>query len=269
MTEHTQSIILFLVDGMRPDALAQADTPVIDRLIATGASTLSAQTVMPSISLPCIASLFLGTPPARHGITTNAWAPTNPNNGLIEVLATHGRSAASFYNWEPLRDLSPPGALQAAFFVKNDQVPEGRGDTALAALAARYLSAEPVDFAFLYLGHTDSAGHAHGWMSAPYLAAIENADRAIGAVLDHLGDGWGVVVTADHGGHDRHHGTEQAVDMTIPMVIHGHPRLGTGAQLPTPATILDIAPTIAAWMGLTPAPAWLGKDLASGRAGDA
>ncbi len=262
MTNHTQHIILFLIDGMRPDALEQADTPIIDRLMTTGASTLSAETVMPSISLPCIASLFLGTPPDQHGITTNQWTATHPNEGLFEVLAAAGRSAASFYNWEPLRDLSRPGALHAAFFLKNDQVPEGRGDTALADLAARYLATEPVDFAFIYLGHTDSAGHKHGWMSAPYLAAIENADRAIGAVLDQLGDGWGAIVTADHGGHDTHHGTERAADMTIPLVLYGHPTLAAGARLPSPVNIVDIAPTAAQWMGLTPAPAWTGQDLA-------
>lgn len=34
-------------------------------LVRSGASTLNARTVMPSITLPCIASLFLGTTPAH------------------------------------------------------------------------------------------------------------------------------------------------------------------------------------------------------------
>ena len=32
------------------------------------------------------------------------------------------------------------------------------------------------DFAFVYLGGTDLVGHAHGWMSEPYLQAIGDAD---------------------------------------------------------------------------------------------
>jgi predicted AlkP superfamily pyrophosphatase or phosphodiesterase len=46
-------IILFVIDGMRPDGLQQAETPNIDWLIAAGACTWQAQTVTPSISLPC------------------------------------------------------------------------------------------------------------------------------------------------------------------------------------------------------------------------
>jgi len=112
-------VVLFLVDGMRPDGLQRADTPTMDHLIATGAHTMSARTVMPSITLPCHASLFLGVMPARHGITTNTWAPpARPVPGIFEVLHDEGYTAACFYNWEQLRDLGRPGTLDASFYVR-------------------------------------------------------------------------------------------------------------------------------------------------------
>ena len=75
MTNSNPSVTLILVDGMRPDGLAQAPTPTLDRLIANGAASMSARTIMPSITLPCISSLFLGVSPERHGITSNVYTP--------------------------------------------------------------------------------------------------------------------------------------------------------------------------------------------------
>ena len=45
--------ILIVIDGCRPDGIQQADTPAIDSLIARGAYTFNAQSVVPSSTLPC------------------------------------------------------------------------------------------------------------------------------------------------------------------------------------------------------------------------
>lgn len=281
MEPREQSLILFLIDGLRPDALHEAHTPAIDTLIAYGASTLTARTVTPSITLPCIASLFLGTPPSHHGITSNSWTHLNPGTSLFEIASKARRRTASFYNWEQLRDLARPGFLTASGFLANDTEPEGRGDTALTELAIGYLQRacshqEPLQLTFIYLGHTDAAGHAHGWMSRSYLRAIENADACIGKVLGAMeGDResingalidrrprcCGVIVTSDHGGHNTKHGSECDEDMTIPLILYGHPDFAPGQEIPGPVNITDIAPTVAAWMGLTPADTWTGRSL--------
>jgi predicted AlkP superfamily pyrophosphatase or phosphodiesterase len=280
MDEQAQNLILFLIDGLRPDALAQARTPVMDELMAYGASTMTARTVMPSITLPCIASLFLGTAPDVHGITTNTWTNLEPGPSLFEVVTKSQGRAASFYNWEQLRDLSRPGYLQASLFLAGDIAPDGVGDTAIAEMATSYLvnaraQDAPIHFSFIYLGYTDSAGHSDGWMSDPYLRAIENADTCIGTLLTTLqgerarmsgapaynGQTPGVIIVADHGGHDNKHGSDQDVDMTIPLILYGHPDFSPGQEIPGPVTITDLAPTLAAWMGLTPPPSWTGRVL--------
>src|SRR6476620_6981836 len=111
------SVILFSIDGMRPDGLQQAETPNIDQLISNGAHTLAATTVTPPITLPSHTSMFRGVPPERHGITANQWAPmARPLPSIFEVVHAAGRKTASFYNWEEVRDLSGPGALDYAFF---------------------------------------------------------------------------------------------------------------------------------------------------------
>lgn len=255
--------VLFVVDGMRPDGMRQADTPVMDRLVDSGVHTLSAQTVLPSITLPCHMSLFLSALPAQHGITTNTWQPTARNMpGLMEVLHGNGRRAASFYNWEELRDVSRPGSLEAGFYPcgPNDEA----GDGTVAALAARWLHLHEVEFAFVYLGYVDVVGHAFGWMSDEYLRAISGADEYIGEVLDVLAPDTLVVVTSDHGGHGHAHGTDRDEDMTIPLVISG-PGASSGDELTGEVTILDIAPTVTSFLGLDSPDEWAGRPILPAR----
>jgi len=260
--EWVKSVVLFVVDGLRPDGLEKADTPCIDSLVNNGAYTFKARTVMPSITLPCLASMFLGTEPKHHGITTNTWnAAAQSIPSIIDVIHLEGMTASSFYNWEPLRDLSKPGSLSASFFLDNCKEPQG--DLEIARLAADYLSQKPVSFAFIYLGHTDAAGHKYGWMTDGYFEAVENADAAISEVLksiDKAGTAENTVfiVTSDHGGHGRIHGTEILEDLIVPWIISGS-KIPSGLELDVPINIIDTAPTIAAILGIDPPKQWTGR----------
>ena len=119
-------VILFVLDGLRPDGLQQASTPHVDRLISQGACTYTARTVMPSSTLPCHTSMFRGVPPQRHGILTNTWVPqVRPIPSLVDVLHQAGKRTAFFYNWEQLRDLADPGSLDRSYYMNNCHEPNG------------------------------------------------------------------------------------------------------------------------------------------------
>jgi len=253
------TVLLFIVDGMRPDAISPESTPNLHRLAREGAHTLQARTVMPSATLPCHMSLFHSLPPERHGITTNTYTPpVRPVPGLFEVVRQAGMRGAMFYNWEPLRDLARPGSLSMGYYRGMEE--PGGDDPSLARAAARYLADGAYDFAFAYLGDTDEEGHRSGWMSAPYLERVAVADACIGQVLRALPPESPVLVAADHGGHDRGHGTDRPEDMTIPLIARG-PGMKPGSALASPASILDLAPTLLDWLGI-PAPAvWEGRPL--------
>lgn len=68
-----------------------------------------------------------------------------------------------------------------------------------------------------------------------------------------------VIVTADHGGHDRIHGTDLLEDMTIPLIIMGK-GFEAGKELEN-ANIMDIAPTIAKLLNVEADEEWEGESL--------
>ena len=78
-------VLLISVDGMRPDALPKVKNA--QNIISRSAYNMNAQTVMPSVTLPCHISMFHSVDPSRHGTTTNTYMPqVRPIDGLCEVL---------------------------------------------------------------------------------------------------------------------------------------------------------------------------------------
>ena len=250
-----QKVLLILVDGMRPDAVTQRKEKFVQDFLAESCTYLEAQTVMPSVTLPCHMSLFHSVTPERHGILTNIYTPqVRPVKGLCEVLSSAGKRCAAFYNWEPLRDLTRPGSLVHSVFY--DESAEEGTDQKVTAAAQKYLKEEKPDFAFLYLGETDEKGHKYGWMKEEYLTAVAGAWECIREITEALNGEYAVIVTADHGGHDRAHGLEIPEDMTIPLVLHNVPCAKKDS-----ASILDIAPTVAQLLEVDPDRDWEGNSL--------
>ena len=103
------------------------------------------------------------------------------------------------------------------------------------------------------------AGHNYGWMSEQYMAAMENSFNNITKLLNALPDDYTVIVTADHGGHDRTHGTELEEDMVIPIIAIS--KNGAADFDFKDASIKDIAPTVTALLGVSPDEEWEGKSL--------
>ena len=250
-----KKVLLILVDGMRPDAAQESGHPYPDTMAARGCCYPAAQTVMPSVTLPCHMSLFHSVPAERHGILTNTYVPmVRPLDGLFEVLKNAGKTCAAFYNWEPLRDLGRPGCMAHSLCLSMDY--QAETDRALTRAAKTCLLEERPDFAFLYLGETDEAGHRHGWMTPAYMDRVSNAWDCIQDIAEAVRDTYAIVVTADHGGHERSHGADIPEDMTIPLFL-----CGVDAEQKAAANIMDIAPTIAAFLGVAPGKDWEGKSL--------
>jgi len=237
--------ILVSIDGLRADAVTAETTPNLVRIGQVG-THVTARTVMPCCTLPCHTSMFRGVHSTRHGITTNTWQPmVRPIPSLIDTLDRLGHRCGAFFNWGELRDLYAPGSATHSVFVRDAHRPEG-DDRVYAAFKD---AADDLDFAFVYFGHTDEAGHAAGWMSEPYLAAATNADRWVGEIIETHRDAL-VVIMSDHGGHDQTHGTELKEDMEIPLIVNRK------VDLPESPMIYHIPSLFARELGFAPEREW-------------
>ena len=255
-----EKVILISIDGMRPDGFLNCGNPFAKKLMELSSHTLSGRTIFPSVTLPCHMSMFHSVPAERHGISTNIYTPmVRPLNGLFEQIAMLGGVNAMYYGWEPLRDVARPGSLKFAGYI--NAYTESSSDTSLTDMALDRIAKSHPDFVFLYMVETDEkGGHDHGWMTQEYLSTISVALDNVQRVVEACGEDYTIIVTADHGGHDRGHGSNLPEDMTIPQFFLG--KRFTPGKVLEDISILDIAPTIADIMSVPKAPEWEGRSLA-------
>ena len=253
-------VILISIDGMRPDGFMTCGNPYVKELENICTYTYKGQSVTPSVTFPCHFSMTHSVTPQRHGILTNTYVPqVRPVSGIFEKIKNAGGASAMFYGWEPLRDIASPGALKFSTYI-NAYMKES-SDTALTDEALKIIAENKPDFAFLYMVETDEkGGHDNIWMSDEYLRRISIAIDNVKRVIEAFGNEYSVIIMADHGGHDRTHGTELPEDMTVPFFFCG-PSFEGGKAIEEDVSLLDIAPTIAKLMELKPEHEWEGHSV--------
>ena len=250
-----EKVIVILTDGMRPDALTSCGHPFVAKMKEMSTYTLDARTVMPSITLPCHMSLFHSVDPARHGTTNNVYMPqVRPIDGIVEVLKQNKKKCAFFITWDELRDVCRPGKLDACDYLSCYNYVDV--NEIITPRAIKYINEQQPDFLFLYLADTDNTGHKYGWLSPEYMKDAYDSMECIQQVYESIPKDYTIIYLADHGGHDRTHGTEMEEDMTIPLFFMG-PRFEKGKVLPE-GSIKDVAPTVAALLECEPAEEWEG-----------
>lgn len=251
-------VLLILVDGMRPDSLA--NIPLEQEFAAKSLHTMYAKTVMPCLTLPCHMSLFHSVPPERHGVYENEYPPQpHPEHGLCEVLYRAWKKSAMFYSWGELRDIAGPGMLSQSMYVRGNLAGYRQTMEELTEGAVKCMAEGRADFIFLYLGMADEAGHKAGWMSDEYRKALAYSWELIDRAVKAAGNEYAVIVTSDHGGHELDHWLDIPEDMTIPLFI-SHKDINPG-KLNGSVSIMDIAPTITTLMGIPADSSWEGRSL--------
>ncbi|MCC6299639.1 MAG: alkaline phosphatase family protein [Anaerolineales bacterium] len=251
-TPLARRVLILSIDGLRPDLISLAPMPNLQTLMQSGAYTLNAQTVYPSITLVSHASMLVGVCPSKHGVDWNDYIPEKgiaQGVDLFDLAHAAGLQTVMHVGKNKLQQITEPSSLDIFTYV-NDR------DT---VVAKRLVAEFPQDFRVLFVHFplVDGMGHAFGWLSSQQISVARRADEALGIILAEL-DARGlrgetlIIVTADHGGHDTTHGSSLPEDMTIPWIASGagiQPKL-----LTTQVHTMDTAATAAFALGL-PLPA--------------
>jgi arylsulfatase A-like enzyme len=248
-------VIVISIDGLRADAIERSGAEMLPRLMKEGAYSLEAKTILPSITLPSHTSMLTGATPEMHGVL---WNDERVDElGIIEtptmfaVARQAGYHTAAFFSKPKFQHLMAPGSLDYA------QAPEGDGRWYAGYTTEsveRYLDEQRPNLLFVHIGEPDYAGHTIGWGSMVYRWAVRRADGAVARIVDKADQTFGkgnytLIVTADHGGHGRTHGTDAVQDVTIPWIAWGK-GVVPGTVLPVGIRTFDTAATALGLLGL-------------------
>lgn len=239
-------VILISIDGLRPDAIDAADTPNLDSLIATGAYSPLATCDIPTATLPNHTTMLTGLTVTQHGVRFNVEVP-----GKIEFRTLHDECADAGLKTGFYASKSKFGFLaheeSTEVFELRGTVPE------LVDLLIERMVLDPLDFIFFHSREPDSTGHATGWMSPEYLAAVEMVDGQIGRILDALVEtglnDTRLIITADHGGQGPTHFLNVPEVRLIPWLAWG-PGIASGRTLCLPPTQQDTPATVLSLLGV-------------------
>lgn len=251
--------LILSIDGFVPDTIELTPMRNLQALMSTGAYSLVAQTTFPSSTLPAHASMLTGLCPDKHGVNWNSYIPSRGYaNGtdIFDLAHAAGLRTVMVVGKEKIRQVTEPESIDVFEYI-NDR------DT---VIAARVVELIPQDFGlmFVHFPTPDGMGFVYGWLSPEQYSVLFRADEALQTILDALETAGMrrdtlIIVTADHGGHDKTHGTRRLEDMTIPWVI-----AGPGVRhvvLSTNVNTTDTAATVAWALGLPIQPDWDGRPV--------
>jgi predicted AlkP superfamily pyrophosphatase or phosphodiesterase len=140
--------------------------------------------------------------------------------------------------------------------------PEIEKDKKPAQLEAKNASAwikeKKPKLLFVHFADPDTAGHKDGWGSPQQKEAFKVTDQALWQVWTAVKDAGiaestVILISADHGGHDKTHGLNIPDDMIIPWVAWGK-GVKANTTISSPVTTYDTAAT-ALWLLDVPLPA--------------
>ena len=172
--------VVLLVDGLQPDAIRPALAPSLAALSADYSHAPVALTVRPSATVPALLSLTTGVGPATHQLTEPGIAALRRLGQLRPIpkeLATRGLPTVVVAGAVKATEV-PIARVLSSFAGVTRFVATAGPARHVAAAALGRLRFVPDGLVFVYVNDCDRAGHAHGWMSRPYLEAVR--DRARG-----------------------------------------------------------------------------------------
>ncbi|HET6147032.1 MAG TPA: alkaline phosphatase family protein [Polyangia bacterium] len=232
-------VLLVVIDGLRAD-LARS-LPFLDELGRTGVR-VRLRADPPTYSAAQYVAMLTGVPPRDSGVRTNEGIRAAGIDDVARRVREAGGRAAVLSTevdwWARLF----PGSFDDARVIPAARI----------VVEAQRLAPPHADLLVVHLCDVDTAGHRFGAAAPQYLEAARAADRLTAA----LARGWGwpranVVVTADHGHRKRGgHGGDE-LDVSESFLVAAGPGVEPGAQAEG-ARSVDLAPTLAAWLGVAP-----------------
>jgi hypothetical protein len=269
-------IVLVAIDGLPADALDPAVhpglMPTLTSLAEGGAVAPRVRSVEPTLSVPANLSMLAGEGPPSHQLYSEELEFTpemNRLDPLFRIGLRQGRSTAAVLAGNGhLARFDDILECRLAFGFDRVTVVPG-GASAVVDSVLPLLAEDGSEMLFVHLSDPDVAGHASGWGSDVWKAAVTEADRHLARIAGALPPDALLAVVAAHGGGGAfgtfQHGSTAPADLEVPLVLFGA-GVEPGSLL-SDVDLLDLAPTLAWSLGWAPAEGWDGAILLDGFGG--
>ncbi len=230
--------VLFIgIDGVRYDALKQANTPNIDDLSKNGLFTYDSWHCGITSSGPSWSSMMTGVWEQKHKVTSNSYNNADYNN--FPYFPKRAKEcdpnlkAVEIITWDPMND--PTNSNNSAGYVFNSGFNQSidagtHSQGAVTAATKIQLQDADLDILFIHYDETDATGHGSGFdpNNAAYINAIQQVDKEIGEVVvalkarpTYAQEDWMILLTTDHGGVGTGHGGNTNTERHIWWIASG------------------------------------------------
>lgn len=244
-------VIVFVIDGMRKERFEQANTPFLDNLRKNGTDYSLMETVYPARTVVCFSSMFTGTYPFEHGITSNmVWKLGLKVESIFDSLRKVGKKG-SLLGIAHLVDSFGEKDVDTVTAVMH----KDKADRNIIERAKMIMDEKDPDLQIIQLIGTDQIGHSRGVLYDEYIEKIEEADALAEEYFNWLKEKGKLenatfIVCADHGQADGigGHGHLDEGERYVPFFMHG-PAIEKGKRIVEKRSLVSLASTIAYLLG--------------------
>lgn len=273
-------VLVIGIDGCRVDCLMPKYTPALAELAAKGrfaakayaGGPLGTPAQQPTMSGPGWSTILTGVWTDKHKVTGNDFknaamgADAYPHFFYRLKSEKPALKIASVSGWDAVETrIVKPVANSFDFHFKGDGSGDHheKGDAQVQEKLKARLTVENDDLVFVHYDQVDGAGHKYGFgaKTPEYLKALASVDSLVAEDLaairsrkTYSKEKWLVLVTTDHGGEGRGHGSQSELCRRVFVIANG-PGIAP-AKVSAPVSQAVIAPTAADWMGIPVKPEW-------------
>jgi len=209
-----QNVVIISIDALHPAALNAGITPTIYGEMLQGAYTLEGQSTNPPLTLISHTAMFTGLGPDKSGKSDNQWQPGEPTierRTIFNSAKQNGFQTGFYYSKQKLG------------YLVNEAVDVYQWSQADAIdLAEAFIGKPGRHFVFLHVSGLDFVGPEFGWLSPEYMEELSFIDEYLTPLIRLVKEqkNYVIIITSDHGGHKKIHGSQHPDDFRLPFVIH-------------------------------------------------
>jgi len=209
-----KNVIIISIDALHPEALSARATPTIYQEMAEGDYTLDGHSTNPPKTLISHSAMFTGLGPDKNGRLDNQWQPGEPTiegRTIFNSAKQKAFKTGFFYSKEKLG------------YLVNDAVDVQRWSREGAIDHAEAFIGKPgCHFVFVHVSGLDFVGPEFGWLSPEYMEELSYIDEYLTPIIRLVKKqkNYVIIITSDHGGHDKIHGSQHPDDFRLPLIFH-------------------------------------------------